>query len=44
MLEPMLASERRIIHMTLRENANVFTESIGDGGSRRVVIKPKTGS
>jgi spoIIIJ-associated protein len=41
-LEPMIASERRIVHMALRQHPSVFTESTGEGGSRRVVIRPKT--
>ncbi|MCW1966736.1 MAG: hypothetical protein KIH69_001295 [Anaerolineae bacterium] len=40
-LEPMLSGERRIIHMALRNHPTVFTESTGEGGSRRVVIRPK---
>lgn len=39
-LEPMPASERRIIHMTLREEPGVTTESFGEGPSRKVQIKP----
>lgn len=41
-LEPMLANERRIVHMTLREHADVYTESYGDGGRRKVHIFAKT--
>jgi len=40
-LEPMPAYERRIIHLTLAENPNVTTYSIGTGESRKVVIEPK---
>lgn len=40
-LEPMSAYERRIIHMTLREAADVYTESTGEGKQRRVRIIPK---
>ena len=40
-LEPMPAYERRIIHLTLRDHPSVTTESIGAGGSRKVVIHPK---
>lgn len=40
-LEPMPAYERRIIHLTLAEHPDVFTESIGDGDSRKVVISLK---
>lgn len=41
-LEPMLPGERRIVHMALRNHPSVYTESTGEGGSRRVVIRPKT--
>jgi spoIIIJ-associated protein len=41
-LEPMPASERRIIHMTLREEPGVTTESFGEGSSRKVQIKPQS--
>lgn len=40
-LEPMLAYERRIIHLALADDADVATESIGEGEARRVVIRPK---
>ncbi len=40
-LEPMPATERRIIHLTLRENEFVMTESIGEEPNRKVVIYPK---
>ncbi len=40
-LEPMPASERRLVHMALRGNTKVFTESAGEGGSRKVTIKLK---
>jgi spoIIIJ-associated protein len=39
-LEPMPAYERRIIHMTLREDPRVRTESTGEGDRRRVRIYP----
>ncbi len=39
-LKPMPAFERRIIHMALAEYPDITTESIGEGYSRRVVIKP----
>lgn len=41
-LEPMAAFERRIIHMTLREAEDVYTESTGEGKQRRVRIIPKS--
>lgn len=39
-LEPMPANERRIIHLELRENTSVVTESMGEEPSRKVTIKP----
>ncbi|MGC8872958.1 MAG: RNA-binding cell elongation regulator Jag/EloR [Chloroflexia bacterium] len=39
-LEPMPAYERRIIHLALRENPRVITQSTGQGDSRKVVIYP----
>jgi spoIIIJ-associated protein len=40
-LEPMPPYERRIVHLALADNPAVFTESIGEGESRKVVIRPK---
>lgn len=40
-LEPMLAYERRIIHLALADHSDVTTESIGEGEARKVVIRPK---
>ena len=39
-LEPMTSWERRIIHMTLKENEEVETRSVGETPSRKVVIWP----
>jgi len=39
-LEPMPANERRIIHMTLRENSHVYTESTGEEPYRKVGVYP----
>jgi len=39
-LEPMPAYERRIIHLALRGNPLVVTQSTGEGDSRKVVIYP----
>ncbi len=36
--EPLTAPERRIIHLTLKENSGITTFSIGDGARKRVVI------
>jgi spoIIIJ-associated protein len=40
MLEPMAAYERRIVHLALREDANVYTQSTGEGENRKIVIYP----
>jgi spoIIIJ-associated protein len=42
-LLPMNASERRIIHLALAQEAGVETESRGEGYDRHVVVKPKNG-
>jgi len=39
-LEPMPANERRIVHIELRENPDVKTESIGEEPYRKVTIVP----
>jgi len=39
-LEPMPANERRIIHMTLRENTKIYTESSGEEPFRKVGVYP----
>jgi spoIIIJ-associated protein len=40
-LEPMPPHERRIIHLALRDNPNVTTESVGEGDHRKVTIIPR---
>ena len=40
-LEPMPPYERRIVHLVLADHPAVFTESIGEGEARKVVIRPK---
>jgi len=40
-LEPMLAYERRIIHLALADDPDVTTESVGEGETRKVVITPR---
>jgi spoIIIJ-associated protein len=40
MLEPMPANERRIIHIELRDNDEVTTESVGEEPRRKVTIIP----
>ena len=39
-LRPMNAYERRIIHMVLRDNKKLSTNSEGSGANRHIVIKP----
>jgi spoIIIJ-associated protein len=39
--EPMSANERRIIHLTLAESPDLFTESIGEGADRKLRIARK---
>lgn len=43
-LDPMSASERKIVHMALRNVNGVTTESAGEGPERHVVIHPDTNS
>ncbi|HEV8488594.1 MAG TPA: RNA-binding cell elongation regulator Jag/EloR [Candidatus Limnocylindrales bacterium] len=40
-LEPMPALERRWVHIALRENAAVATQSIGEEPNRRIVVLPR---
>ncbi len=40
-LEPMPASDRRIIHIELKENPQVVTESVGEDPHRKITIIPK---
>ena len=40
-LEPMSALERRWIHIALRENPDVVTQSIGEEPNRRIVVLPR---
>ncbi|WP_241156447.1 MULTISPECIES: R3H domain-containing nucleic acid-binding protein [unclassified Adlercreutzia] len=40
-LRPMTPYERRIVHITLRDDDRVATASEGEGGARRVVITPR---
>jgi spoIIIJ-associated protein len=40
-LEPMPASDRRIIHLELRDHPSVITQSVGEEPVRKVTIVPK---
>jgi spoIIIJ-associated protein len=40
-LEPMSALERRWIHIALRDNPDVVTQSVGEEPNRRVVVLPR---
>jgi spoIIIJ-associated protein len=40
-LEPMPSSERRVIHIALRDHPDVKTESTGEEPYRKVMILPK---
>lgn len=41
-LEPMPSNERRMVHLALRENPDVYTESSGESDRRKVHIMPKS--
>jgi spoIIIJ-associated protein len=38
---PMSSRERRIVHLALRDHADLYTESQGEGGRRFVVVSPR---
>jgi len=40
-LEPMPANERRLVHIELRSNPQVSTESVGEDPRRKVTIIPR---
>jgi spoIIIJ-associated protein len=40
-LEPMPPHERRIVHLALRDDPSVTTESTGEGEARKVVLLPR---
>ena len=42
-LDPMLSWERWIIHMALKDRADIRTESIGEPPMRKVVVMPRYG-
>ncbi|MEI7890514.1 MAG: R3H domain-containing nucleic acid-binding protein [bacterium] len=39
-MQPMSTYERRIVHLELSGNEKVTTDSVGEGESRKIVIKP----
>ena len=39
-LDPMIPSERRIVHLTLADHESVTTHSEGEGDNRRVIVAP----
>ena len=39
---PMISNERRVIHLTLAEENDLHTESIGEGMARRLRVSLKT--
>ncbi|NJK81330.1 MAG: KH domain-containing protein [Chloroflexaceae bacterium] len=39
-LEPMASYERRLVHLALREDATVYTQSTGEGEGRKITIYP----
>lgn len=39
-MKPMSNYERRLVHLELSKNDQVITESIGEGETRKVVVKP----
>jgi spoIIIJ-associated protein len=43
-LEPMPPNERRLIHLALRDNTSVYTESSGEGERRKIQILPRRSS
>lgn len=44
MLPPMPPEDRRLVHLAVSEIEGVFSESVGEGLQRRVVVKPKEGA
>ncbi len=41
---PMNSNERRVIHLSLAEESDLFTESIGEGSERRLKVSLKPSS
>jgi spoIIIJ-associated protein len=42
-LEPMTPEKRRLVHMLLADDREVYTRSQGEGASRRIVVYPRRG-
>jgi spoIIIJ-associated protein len=40
-VNPMSSYERRIVHLALEKEEGVYTESVGEGLDRQVMIMPK---
>lgn len=40
-LPPMIARDRRIIHLEIALRSDVFTESVGEGKERHIIIRPQ---
>ena len=38
---PMDSNERRVIHLTLADESDLLTESVGEGNARRLRVTPK---
>jgi spoIIIJ-associated protein len=43
-MTPMPPQERRIIHMILAEDREVYTKSYGEGALRRIIVYPRRGT
>jgi spoIIIJ-associated protein len=39
---PMDAAERRVIHLVLANEADLYTESVGEGNARRLKVSLKS--
>ena len=39
---PMISNERRVIHLALADEEDLYTESIGEGSARRLKVSLKT--
>ncbi|UCD89420.1 MAG: RNA-binding protein, partial [Desulfobacterales bacterium] len=43
-IDPMNAHDRRIVHIALKDDSKVRTQSVGEGFLRKLVILPKKNS